>query len=107
MIHSPALNELSFSMTEVEKSNKLSKLNSALPTINVINPLIIKRSEDITADKNVENVFNKSQMTRQIESKFENIVEEHSSVKPQLTIDKAERDEKHSSKVEFNPLERK
>jgi hypothetical protein len=83
MIHAGTLDELSSSMTELEKSNNdsftLSKPNSSLPITNVIN-------------------------AKQIESKRNSVVKEHSFVKPQSTINKAERHEEHSIKEKFTPL---
>jgi len=112
MIRAGTLNELSFSMTEEEKSINdsfaLFKPNVALPIINLINPMTINRSEDITTKKDIDNLSNRSLITKQIESKSSNVVEEHSSIKPQLTIDKVERYEKqYFIEEKFSPLERK
>jgi hypothetical protein len=106
IIPAQILNELSLSTTEVKKSNTdssiLSELNSTRPTIDINNPMTININEDITTNKNVKNISDEIQITKQTEL---STLEEHLFVKPQPTIDKVESYKKHSIKQEFHPLE--
>lgn len=69
----------------------LSKPNSTLPTVRMINT-------------NIDNISNESPLTKQIEN---NVIEEYSAIKLQPTIDKTERHDNQSIQDELSPSKRK
>jgi hypothetical protein len=115
LLHAQALDELSSSIIEVEKSNKdsfsLSEFNSSLLNNNIINTqfplsqITTSRKEDITTKENLDNVSNESQTTKHIESKRTSVTKDRSSIQSQPAINKAENHEWYSLEEKMSPSE--
>ena len=109
MMHAQTINELSSPITQVNKSINHSlasaRTNSVSSNNNIINHELLPNQMIMKTSEDIDDVFPENQIIKQIESTRVSVTKEHSSIQPQLAIEKAERHERDTIKEKFSPLE--